>query len=184
MKKILYFVLLVACVTLASCSKDEPGGTATQATAGTWYGTFDGADEQGNVIPGYEDVHGIGRLQVITFNTAENVPTKMFISDLGNFWGFQITVDVDPATMTFSTNGAWVPTSPTSSVKITNGRIIPNGGVQNNGSIADAIEFNVEFDEIELDDDDNPIHVIYPEAYGFKSYKYNGIRYSGLVEND
>ena len=55
---------------------------------------------------------------------------------------------------------------------ITGGKIIKNGGVQNNGSKADYIEFYVSFS------DD-----AYPAAYGYANYKVSGVRYSGLEEN-
>ena len=52
-------------------------------------------------------------------------------------------------------------------VNITNGKILKNGGVQNNGSPADYISIDVEFS-----DDPGTI------------YRLEGVRYSGLVEND
>ena len=52
-------------------------------------------------------------------------------------------------------------------VSITNGKILKNGGVQNNGSPADLITMDVEYS-----DDPGTI------------YHLEGVRYSGLVEND
>ena len=58
-------------------------------------------------------------------------------------------------------------------VTITGGKIVKDGGVQNNGSKADYIEFYVNFS-----DDD------YPANYGYAKYHVYGVRYSGLAEND
>ena len=60
MKKIAYFICsLLVGVALTSCEKDEIGGTETEATAGQWYVTLDGADENGNVIEDFEDLYGL-----------------------------------------------------------------------------------------------------------------------------
>lgn len=99
----------------------------------------------------------------------------MIVDDLQTFWGYRVKVNVDPVNMTFSTST----TEPNNlngdeiNVTITDGKIIKDGGVQNNGSKADYIEFYVNFSN-----DD------YPANYGYAKYHVYGVRYSGLAEND
>ena len=177
MKKILYFAALLFCAGLTSCEKDEIGGTATEATAGNWYVTVDAADESGNVVPGLEDPFSLGRIHMITNNTAANLPTEMVVSDLGAFWDFKVKVNCDQNALTFQTNTSennnLVPDYEDINVTISGGKILPKAGRQNNGSPADSIVFYVSFS-----DDGNPA------AYGYKNYRVSGIRYSGLKEND
>lgn len=173
MKKMTYLTMLLVALLAASCSKDEIGGTATEALAGEWYVTVDCVDEAGNVVYTGEEFFGLGRFIVWTYNTADNVPTEMWIDDQANFWDFKVKLDVDVNALTFSTNGYAPNQAYDSGVSISGGKIVRNGGTQNNGSPADYIEFYLSFD-----DDD------YPEYYGYAKYKVSGVRYSGLAEND
>ena len=177
MKKVLYFAALLFCVGLTSCEKEEIGGTETEATAGDWYVTVDAADESGNVVEGFEDLFGLGRVHMITTNTAANLASEMIVSDLGNFWDFKVKVTSDQQALTFQTNTSennnLVADYEDINVTITGGKILPKAGRQNNGSPADSIVFYVSFS-------DDP----YPAAYGYANYKVSGVRYSGLEEND
>ena len=177
MKKLVYFAALLLTTVFASCEKEEIGGTATQATAGQWYVTVDAADGNGNLVAGLEDMFSLGRVTMLTFNTAENNPKEMIVSDIGSFWDFKVKVATDQQTLTFQTNtkenNNLVPKYEDINVTITNGKIMPKAGRQNNGSPADSIVFYVSFS-------DDP----YPAAYGYANYRVSGIRYSGLEEND
>lgn len=187
MKKVIYsFMLLASVAVFASCDheflgdKDPVGGTATEAAAGEWYVMADGIDADGEVIDGYEDFYG-GRFKVLSFNTAENVSNKMYIqedAELTYFnnsgYGFQVEVDLDPNTLTFSSTDApniWG----SSNITIKNGKISKGTGVQNNGSKCDEISFEVYFDVTDE---------YYCAYYGHAGYKIYGVRYSGLTEND
>ena len=174
MKKVIYLATLLFCTTLASCEKEEIGGTATENIAGDWYVTVDPADENGDVIPGYEDFFDVGRIHILTYNTAANTDDQLYVDDLGEFWEFKVKTTSDAKNMTFATNGAVANEAyEDCDVTITGGKILPKAGHQNNGSPADSIVFYVSFS-------DDP----YPEAYGYANYKVSGIRYSGLEEND
>jgi len=176
MKKVLYFAAMLLTMTLTtSCEKEEVGNTATVATAGQWYVTVDAVDESGNVVYEDADLFGLGRVLLLTANTAANSATEMIVDDLKNFWGYRVKVTVDPVNMTFATN-----TTENNNlngedinVTITGGKIVKDGGVQNNGSKADYIEFYVNFSDDQ-----------YPAANGYAKYHVYGIRYSGLAEND
>ena len=175
MKKVLYLATLLFCAVFTSCEKEEVGNTAGVATAGQWYVTVDAVDESGNVVYEDADLFGLGRVLLLTANTAANSATEMIVDDLQNFWGYRVKVTVDPVNMTFATN-----TTENNNlngddinVTITGGKIVKDGGVQNNGSKADYIEFYVNFSDDQ-----------YPAAYGYAKYHVYGIRYSGLAEND
>lgn len=178
MKKVLYFAaLLLTMPLITSCEKEEVGGTAAQEMAGEWYVTVDAADANGNVVEGLEDPFGLGRIHLLTYNTASNNPNEIIIDDQQNFWAFKVKAKCDQNNLTFSTttteNNNLVVGYEDINVTITGGKIVKDGGVQNNGSKADYIEFYVSFS------DDS-----YPAAYGYSCYKVSGIRYSGLKEND
>lgn len=172
MKKILFAIMAV--LTLASCEKDEIGGTATQELAGDWYVTVSAVDDEGNLVYSDDELFGIGKIHMLTFNTNENVSDKMYVYDEGNFWGFKVQTSCDVKARTFATDGAAANEEGDDiQVTITDGKILPKAGHQNNGSAADSIVFYVNFS------DD-----VYPEAYGYSKYKVSGVRYSGLTEND
>lgn len=177
MKKVLYFATLLLCMGLTSCEKEDIGGTATESMAGEWYVTVDAADANGNVVEGLEDPFGLGKIHVLTYNASDNNPNVLIVDDLQNFWAFKVKTNCDQNTLSFATstsdNNNLVTDYEDINVTITGGKIIKNGGVQNNGSKADYIEFYVSFS-------DDP----YPAAYGYANYKVSGVRYSGLAEND
>ena len=178
MKKVLFFAALFA-ITFASCSKEEIGGTATESMAGDWYVTVEAVAEDGTVIDG--DFNG-GRVHMLTYNTAENVATQMYIDDLGTangeFLGMKAKVTCNLSTMTFASEGTVANETSHSKyvsdqLQITDGKILLKAGRQNNGSVADSIDFCMKY----TDD-------AYANAYGYSYYHIHGVRYSGLVEND
>ena len=175
---------------MAACSKDEIGGTATQSMAGQWYVTIDAVDDNGTPIPGGEDYFGIGGPTLfLTYNTASNNPSEMWIDDLGEWnvgamyggnypsYCIKSKVTIDQATMTFKATEApnfgdgWR-TFEAMPVTI-DGKILKGAGHQNNGSAADSIVFFVSYKGDPWYPDD-----------GYAKYKVSGIRYSGLEEND
>ena len=155
MKKVLYLATMLLCMAFTSCQKEEIGGTATESLAGEWYlmASVDGS-------PIYGPFH------LLTYNTASNNPNEIWIDDKGNFWDFKVKGTGDINSLTFSAANAQN-VSYDCTVNITNGKIIKNGGTQNNGSPADLLMMDVEFS-----DDPGTI------------YHLEGVRYSGLVEND
>ncbi len=191
MKKIIFFAALLGVISLTSCEKDEIGGTATQATAGQWYVTVDAVDESGNPIDGGEDYFGLGRFMLLTYNTAANSATEMYVDDLGTMdlatlydyapypnYSIKSRVVVDQQALTFKSTDAKNEAplngydSEVYNVTI-DGKILKDAGKQNNGSKADSIVFYVSFTNDPWYPDD-----------GYAKYKVSGIRYSGLVEND
>ena len=162
MKKVLYFATLLLGLVLTSCEKEEIGGTATESLAGEWY-------VQANVVENgavTEDPYGLGRFKIMTYNTSANTSSEIWIDDSGNFWNFKVKASADAANLTFAAANAQNQNYDCQ-VTITNAKIIKNGGTQNNGSKADYITMDVEFS-----DESGTI------------YRLEGVRYSGLEEND
>lgn len=172
MKKILFAFFAV--LALAACSKDEIGGTATQSMAGEWYVTVEAVDDEGNTVFTDDELFGIGKFQILTYNTNANVADKMIVDDEDNFWKFRAVATCNQSSLSFATDGEVTSIDNAElGVTITDGKILPKAGKQNNGSAADSIVFYVNFN-------DDP----YPATYGYAKYKVSGVRYSGLVEND
>ncbi|MBQ7530632.1 MAG: hypothetical protein IJT12_02880 [Paludibacteraceae bacterium] len=184
MKKILYAILALATLTLASCEKDPIGGTATEKMAGQWYVQVQGVDAAGTVLYEDEDLYGIGNFWLLTYNTAANTADSMWISDVdGAFWEFQVKVACNQSAGTFSAaagedilNGA--------TAVITNGKILYGAAKTPSGMPADSIVFEVLFD-------DDPYAAPNEEALGanFKFALYDhlrvsGYRYTGLANDD
>jgi hypothetical protein len=179
MKKILYFAALLFGFTFASCSKEDIGGTATESMAGDWYVTVEAVAEDGTVID--DDFNG-GRVHMLTYNTADNVATSMYIDDLGTevgeFLGMKAKITCNPSAMTFASEGTVANETSHSKyvsdqIQIMDGKILLKAGRQNNGSVADSIDFYMKYTED-----------AYANAYGYTKYHIHGVRYSGLVEND
>jgi hypothetical protein len=189
MKKTLYSILMMVGVLVAftSCEKEDIGNTAAVETAGEWYVDIDAVDDSGNPIPGGSHYFGYDeeRVTIITYNTSENVPTQMWIDDLGWFdlswyygnpaypsYSFKCVVNVDPNNLTFSSVNA-ENLSGDFGITIEDGKILKDAGKQKNGSPADSIVFYVKYTNDPWYPDD-----------GYAKYKISGIRYSGLAEND
>lgn len=173
MKKILLFACIAAGLMLASCEKEEIGGTATQALAGEWYVTADAVDKDGKVVFTDEELFGIGQFHVNTYNTAANVANEMWVDDLGNFWEFKVKAAADVNNYTFSTPDSAANAYYDCKVLIEGGKILPAAATTPHGTAADSIVFYVSFS-----DDD------YPAAFGYAKYRISGYRYSGLASDD
>ena len=164
MKKVLYLATMLLCMAITSCQKEEIGGTATESLAGQWYVQANMVNDDGSVI---EDPYGLGRFQILTYNTSANNPNEIWVDDIKNFWNFKVKANGDINTLTFGAVNAENQRGDEITINITNGKIIKSGGMQNNGSPADYITMDVEFS-----DDPGTI------------YRLEGVRYSGLAEND
>ena len=126
---------MLLCMAFTSCQKEEIGGTATESLAGEWYlmASVDGS-------PIYGPFH------LLTYNTSANNPNEIWIDDKSNFYEFKVKGTGDINTLTFSAANAQNQYYDCT-VNITNGKIIKNGGTQNNGSPADLLMMDVEFSD-------------------------------------
>ena len=83
MKKLVYFAALLLTTVFASCEKEEIGGTATESMAGMWYCIVDAVDENGDPILSGEDYFGEGKTILLTYNTAGNSASEMWVDNMG-----------------------------------------------------------------------------------------------------
>ena len=165
MKKI--FTIIAACALLAlsvSCEKFDPGQTATQNLAGNWMCTV--------YVPGEDGFEPYSGIEIVTCNTAANLPTEIWIDDSEAFWGTKCKVSASSPDFTFGAAGVEV-------LDIYNevGQMIWDGKVTENGAKApgtnttvDKIEFFIAFS-----DDEEPY--AYP-------YYIVGYRRTGFPEDD
>lgn len=169
MKRILYAIAMLGVLFVTSCKKDEIGNTATVDMAGEWQVMVDVYDPSGTLLA--ED--WLGSFLIGTFNTAENVSNKMFVSDNGNLeslgLAFQVELVADPATKTFKTDGAQTNLYSGTDVTVKNGKIVYGGSVTPSGMPADSIEFDIEYSD---------------DPYGGLVYHIYGFRYTGLASDD
>ncbi len=102
MKKILISAI-VASFAMYSCSpKFEVENTATESLAGNWMCTIFESDTLDEVEPVDSIVWTpIAGAEFVTYNTANNVSTEMWINDYENFWGTLCKVDCDASKKTF-----------------------------------------------------------------------------------
>ena len=133
-------VLSLMAILFIACTKErdnDPGGTATEALAGEWWIQI--KVNNALVAPGY--------FKILTYNTAENVGTKMWLDDHESIWPFKFKMDVDPVAKTFSAPNA-TSTYTNITIKMANGKILQNvtkGPVSN--AVTDSIYFEAEFSD-------------------------------------
>ncbi|MCF0213415.1 MAG: hypothetical protein HUK13_03045 [Muribaculaceae bacterium] len=164
MKKIAYSILAVAALALASCAKEEPGMTATEPLAGQWYVTFDAVDKDGNLLEA--DPYSMGRVITATFNTSANTSNQMWVSDLGNFCGYQVKVNCDVTALTFST-ADWADNySYGNKAKVSDGRVLKGAATTPSGMSADSIVYYIQFSD------------------ATEIFRVSGFRYTGFVEDN
>lgn len=167
MKKLVTLAFAAIALLSISCQKDPIGGTAAQAVSGEWYVTVDALDAASGELLA-EDPYHMGRIHILTYNTAANESDKIIVDDLGNFWEFKVKVACDQNAMTFGNTAAVDNLDYDCQVLLTNGKITKDGALTAGKTPVDTIEFIVSFD-----DDDPDI-----------AYKIHGIRYTGFVADE
>lgn len=179
----IFVVALIIGLGFASCSTetDEPaGGTAVEKMAGHWIANVDLLLDEitdngdtiplGDTIPNVYANYGIVNFNMHTYNTANNDADTMWITDNNRFWGYTIKVPVDVKAMTFECKDVYIYSDEDDDgneydvfCTITEGKVIPNGGLNVNGKPTDAIQYNIEFT-----DDPGSIYFV------------RGVRYAGF----
>jgi hypothetical protein len=138
MRNIMMIILVLGAACMWACSKDLPdaGDAGNEALANEWWVTDNGAKVR----------------KLSTYNTSSS-RDSMWISmsakrDPITLRGdtFQIKVKVDPASLTFSAQNATnILKYSITSVNITNGKVIPKGGISQTGNITDSIYMEAEY---------------------------------------
>jgi hypothetical protein len=139
MNKMMFRILAVFMVLSISCTKklENPGATNTVAMSNEWWVTL---GLTGTLLGG--GAHAL----FSTYNTSQNVSDSLWMDDGGNLWDFKIKVLADPKSLTFLTTDSAQNEYYDIRVKISNGKIIPNGGKgYTTGSIVDSIYMEAVF---------------------------------------
>ena len=159
-----FFAAFVFSLCIVSCdnSDTDPGATQLVDMAGQWDVAAYSIDASGTVLAKETDT-----FTLITYNTAANNTTEMWINDKGNFWSFKMKVDVDLQNMAFACvskdyNGS---DKSDATAVITNGKVLKGAATSLHGAPNDSIVFEVKFS----DDDSN------------KTYRITGQRYTGFL---
>lgn len=90
------------------------------------------------------DIYGVGHSVLLTFNTAENTSTDMWVTDNGHFWDFQVKANANVDDLTFSVIEG-VDLMHDDSTTIENGKIIIDGGITKAGNVADSIYMEIQW---------------------------------------
>ena len=166
MKKIITLFVLAAAV-LSSCNKFPLENTAAVNLAGDWVCTVYTDDGSGNWAP-------IAGADFRTCNTAANVPTEIWVDDLGSFWEISCKVEADNGARTFGKSGKEYEDNYNGTGQmIWGGKVTPNGAkAPGTESVTDKIEFYMAFADDDLDGDkvDDP----YCTVYCFVGYRRTG----------
>lgn len=182
-------------VSFTACeveTDEEPGGTVMQEMAGKWTVTFEQSVKEYNVIIGestekpnlasmtseqlaaeeWEDFFGVGKVSVVTANTADEKSDVMWFSDEGAFWEYKVLCDVDKNTLSFSCTEQLAyegeDGDPDCYVNCYHGKILKGAATTPRGVPADSIVAYFSFS-----DDSN----------GFTLMKMSGYRYTGYPED-
>ncbi len=134
MKKYLIYLFVALGVVLSSCDKKEDYeqiNSQTVDAAGEWWVKFSKTD--------YET----GYLKVLTFNTAADVATEMWIWDKGNWMDVKVKCPVNISNLTFE-GSSLDNISSDNTVNITNGKIEKGAAVSTSGVVTDKISFEIE----------------------------------------
>lgn len=137
MKKYLIYMLAFVSIILTSCdTKEDYEQINSQVVdaSGEWWIKFSKTD--------YET----GYLKVLTFNTADDVATEMWIWDKGNWKGIKFKCPVDVSNLTFGGSSlANLNTDVT--IEVLNGKIEKGAGHSTSGLVTDKISFEIKFSD-------------------------------------
>lgn len=163
MKKYIFAACLgLLSLGFTSCDVEtdvEAGGTQVEKMAGFWDVTCDAVNENGEIVS--EDPYELGVFSLMTYNTAANSASEMWIDDLGNFWDFKMKVDVNYAARTFACAEKDYDADGSGKAVITDGRILEKAAKNVHGMPVDSIVFNITFS----DDDKGLIYRIHGKRY-------------------
>ena len=137
MKKYLIYMLAFVSIILSSCDQKEDYeqiNSQVVDAAGEWWIKFSKAD--------YET----GFLKVLTFNTAADVATEMWIWDKGNWKGIKIKCPVNISNLTFEGSNL-DNLSSDATIEIVNGKIEKDAGLSTTGVVTDKISFEIKFSD-------------------------------------
>lgn len=130
-------MLAFVSIILASCDDKEDYeqiNSQVVDAAGEWWIKFSTTD--------YET----GYLKVLTFNTAADVATEMWIWDKGNWKDIKFKCPIDISTLTFS-GSSLENLESDATIEVINGKIEKDGGFSTSGIVTDKISFEIKFSD-------------------------------------
>lgn len=148
MKKIIYILVFFLGISLFSCeTADDPGVeySPVYPLSGEWWVTY--------------KVNGADPLQLyytklLTYNTAANVSTEMWMNSTNAVFSFLVKSATDVNNKSFSVSAVANSNSGgaagVKTVTIENGKVIPNGGKSTTGVVVDSIYFELTLDDAAL----------------------------------
>jgi len=152
MKKMRICILILSVVfAFSACDNhnEDIDYTAVGKLAGQWWVKYEVETSPGV----WSDIYEVGHLPLMTYNTASNSATEMFVDDQKAFWDYKTKVDVTQGSLNFGSTKELDNLSYESKLVITDGVVIFDAGRSKTGGITDSICFKVRF----LDDDDNNV---------------------------
>jgi hypothetical protein len=143
MKKLaLYFVLIAFAVGSFSCQKElEPSGTATQKFSGDWWVFILEDDGEGNFIDLFEE----GYLLLSTYNTAANVPDKLFVDFNYEFVPVKVIANLNQSENVIIGENLFNYYDEELEVNILSGTVIRNAATTSGGNVSDSIYIEFEY---------------------------------------
>lgn len=137
--------------------------TATYPMNGEWWVTYRIDDGTGSLADAgiVWGIGEIGHLKVLTYNTAENVSNKLWVSDVtdlsydasGNFWSYRVISDLNLGSKSFSvdtaTNAAYDSHGNPYEIQVSikNGKVLLGQGRSRTGVVTDSIYYEIEFSD-------------------------------------
>jgi hypothetical protein len=143
MKKIAYYTIGILLLVFSSCKEDaEDWDSSVHDLSGEWYVRYDHATYG-------EDPFGAGYTHLLTFNTADDDGTEMWLTDDGAFWDYKVRIPVMTDSLKFGSDNPAPNQSYDIEVKIMNGKVIRDAVTLPSGYVADSIYFEVWFEDLE-----------------------------------
>lgn len=162
--KNIFLILIAGALVFASCEKEyEVVNTETVDLAGQWWLTFETSAGTYSYYSG------------LTYNTAADDGSAIWVSDQGGFWDFKVKVPVQSLDdMTFGGDNLenQVDGYPIA-INIRNGKVLKDAGTTISGRVVDSIYYEIWFEDA--------------GDYGFGADEYftvGGVAHTGFEEDD
>jgi len=146
MKRTFKPILLLSILAIFATGCDEWGEFEPETIeghelAGEWYVRY---------TVGGQDIYNLGYNTLLTSTTAAADGKEILINDLQHFWDFMVKCPMDVGSKTFGlSSDADSLTNLVDGydikIRVTNGKVIPDGGQSKTGVQVDSIYFEVEF---------------------------------------
>lgn len=131
------FITIFFILFISSCSKKpDVEYTSTFKMSGEWYTRF---YDNGAAITSYH--------AILSSNTSDPNSNQVWVDDLGQ-WPFKAKFDVDYANLTFKPVASVTNTEIAGkTIKVVEGKVIPDGGRSKSGNTVDSIYLRLEFSD-------------------------------------